>query len=124
MALPLTAGCSHPPTTVRATDLARNYRDRPAVASQAYDGRRVLVALTNPVVRGHELHWHLAGPDVPAVVVCRFEGAVPTPAPVVWIVGTCRGRVDDGAAREFTGYTFHVVIEGCRVADPPTTPAP
>jgi len=116
------AGCRDtPPTplTVRASDLARFYRDQPATASRAYDGRPVRVALTNPVARGGELHWHVAGPDVPAVVVCRFAGPVPAAAPVVWVVGTCRGRTNDGAAREFSGYTFHVVIADCRAAEPP-----
>ena len=121
------AGCpatDTPPATVRAADLARFYRDDWPTASRAYDDRPVRLALTNPVACGDELRWHLASPDTPAVVVCRFAGPVPAAAPVVWIVGVCRGRADDGAAREFSGYGFHVVIAGCRVADPPTSRSP
>lgn len=124
MALPAVAGCQQSPdtspATVRASDLARFYRERPAVASEAYDGKLVLLALTHPVAVGSELRWQLSNaPGYPPVVVCRFAGAAPAPAPVLWITGTCRGRIDDGQTREFTGYTFHVVIDSCRAADPP-----
>ncbi len=116
------AGCpatDTPPATVRAADLARFYRDDWPTARAAYDGQAVRLALTNPVACGGELRWHLASPDSPAVVVCRFAGPVPAVAPVVWIVGVCKGRTDDGAAREFSGYTFHVLVTDCRPAGPP-----
>jgi hypothetical protein len=124
----LAAGCGGTappdPAAVRAADLARSYRDDPDLASRAYDGRPVRLALTNPQRVGGELRWHVGHPDRPAVVVCRFDGPAPDPAPVVWVVGTCRGRVPDGAARELTGYDFYVLVTDCRPADPPTTPRP
>ena len=110
-----------PPVPVRAADLARSYRDDWRTAAAAYDNRPVRLALTAPVRRGSELHWHVGGPDFPAVVVCRMATALPGPLPArVWVVGTCAGRVPDGRVREFAGYDFHVLIVGCRVADPPT----
>ena len=118
-------GCADPPHTVeppipvRAADLARAYRDDPATARAAYDGRPVLVGLTNPVRRGNSLHWHLAGPDFPAAVVCHFDGPPPPAAPTVWVAGTCRGAAPDGRDRQFPGYGFRVVVTGCRAAAPP-----
>lgn len=109
---------------MRASDLARFYRDRPQTASDAYDGRSVLLALTIPERHGSELHWHIAGREFPPVVVCQFSGPVPAVAPVVWVTGTCRGRVADGGVREFTGYDFHVLVTDCRIADPPAIPKP
>lgn len=122
-------GCQAPapdkePLIVRATDLARFYRDDPATASAAYGNQPVRLCLTNPVLRGSELHWHLAGHDNPAVVVCRFAAVPIVPGQVVWLTGVCRGRVEDGREREFTGYSFHVLVTDCRPSAPPTTPAP
>lgn len=122
--LVLLAGCQPqpvPPAVVRATELASSYRDDPALTSRVYDGRVVLLGLSNPVRRGSEFHWHLASPDRPAVVVCRFDGEPPAVSSRIWITGTCHGKVYDGKAREFQGYDFYVLIVSCRPAGPPTT---
>ena len=113
------------PLVVRAPDLARAYRDSRRAADDAYTGHPILIPLTHYVRRDGELHWHLADPATPAVVVCRFAGPVPAdPGRLVWVEGTCRGATRDGRAREFSGYDFHVVVTDCRVVRPPAMPKP
>jgi hypothetical protein len=120
----LVVGCParDKPLVVAAPHLARFYLDDPRTAARAYDGQPIHIALTNPVRSGYELHWHISSPKSPALIVCEFEGEPPPIRSVIWLVGTCRGKVVDGQSREFPGYDFHVLITGCRAAEPPTTP--
>jgi hypothetical protein len=103
---------------VRAVDLARLYRDDPAVADRAYKLQRVTVSLSHYVVRGNELHWHLGSADVPAVIVFTFSVAPIVHldrTKAVWIVGTCAGWERDNIPRGLSGYDFRVRVTGCEL---------
>lgn len=111
------------PIIVRAPDLARAYRADKSAAELAYTHQRVVVYCHGFVVRGNEIHWHLASNKVPAVVVFRFPQPPMATGPV-WILGTCSGSFRDGQAREFDGYEFHIVISDCALVPPPSAPSP
>ncbi len=110
------------PFVVRPGDLARSYHDDPATAARAYDGHAVRLPLAGCRRTPTGYCWSLAATNIsPPVIVFDFAGPVPAGG---WVEGVCRGRVEDADRREAAGYTFHVVIEGCRAIPPPPTPAP
>ena len=109
-------GAVHP---VRPADLARDYRDRPAVAGAAYDGVRVVLPIGNCRPRPGGLGWALgAAPASSPVVLLDFAGPVPADPRGLWAEGTCRGRADDDVRRD-GAYTFTVRVTDCRVVPAP-----
>lgn len=124
---PFPLGCEkeRSPVTVWSQDLARFYHDDPSTAQNTFAGRHLLLALSNPVVRGNEVHWHISSPEFPAVIICRFaEPVALVRVDLVWIEGFCEGITRDGVKREFVGMNFHIIVTGCRIAVPPNVQRP
>jgi hypothetical protein len=111
--------------TVTARDLCKDYRLDPYHARLTYTGQRVRVLVTAADIDGREVHWRLVyqNPPVPPVLVFKFDAPPLFKAPG-WIEGVCGDRHDDGVDRGSPGYTFRLVISDCRLAPPPTSPAP
>jgi hypothetical protein len=112
------------PLAIRPIDLVRAYRDSPDVARVAYTGSPVIIPLTTYTKDGDHLLWHIGSPDYPPAIVCELAEPLPPTKAVVWVRGVCIGRVDDGIKRESPGVTFHVRVTDCRIAPPPSMPAP
>jgi hypothetical protein len=103
---------------VAAGSLVRLYRDTPHMAHDTYTGRRIRVTLaprTYRVERGvvgyPTVGWLTGFADTPPAVVFVVEPP-PDDSATLEIVGTCRGRVDDGHRRG-NGVNFHVLVDGC-----------
>lgn len=79
--------------------------------------------VTDARASGSELHWHIGAPDRPAVLVFQFADHPKPPTGMIWVRGTCRGRVADSGERELH-YEFHVLVTGCEVVSPPAMPKP
>lgn len=114
-------------------ELALRYKDNRAGADLAFTGQRVTVLVevfdrkadADPAVLNYQIGYGAV--PYPPTVSFRFAPETKIPAGLkapCWVEGLCRGRVEDGKDRGVPGYTFTVVVTGCRIATPPIGPKP
>lgn len=99
------------PKLVRPIDLVESFWD-----SSAYEGVEVVVPVWIGSVRENAIGWHVGKSNNPAAIEFRFSDALNVKqGELVWIVGKCRGREDDGAERESPRLKYKVIVEDCRI---------
>jgi hypothetical protein len=118
---------------VDVRELALRYKDNPAGADLAFTGQNLIVLVevfdrkkaADPTTLNYQIGYGAA--TYPATVSFRFDPKHPVPADLkapCWVEGLCRGRVEDGKDRGVAGFTFTVIVTGCRIATPPIGPKP
>lgn len=110
---------------ITAVELAAQYRDDPVGANEAFTGQTVQVLVRNFSAEKNEIIWKVmyTGKEVPPTIIFRFDTAEKVKAPC-WIEGKCRGMEQDGKWRGVAGYTFTVLVTGCRVVSRSTPTEP
>lgn len=102
------------PTVVRPFDLASAYGDREK--GTVYSGILIAVPVRIGSISKESVGWHIGSKNKPAVIEFRFsDQIVGKVGEQVWIVGVCRGRIEDGLERESPKLNYKVIVEDCRI---------